>query len=706
MWGYMQKNMEIKKIAQMQQDEIFQENLELFLRNSELSKEVGWMEVENTDLLGRLNDYRENQRSLELFIKKLKEDEIDSCLGEISATSQLKESQKAVRSLERYNEYLKAMLRKYMSVGSRMSEILNGAGESSPHVWLGGESEDEFRESLNACLKMLVLLSVDVEEHTKYKDRYKQLRAENKELRERVGRLARVSPAKRTGVEVSVSIVEPGECSGEGVEEASPMDDALGTKEASEQAESSPAAGELGPEGPVIGGELDLGYELESLNYLVKQYKKENFELKQKIFEYEFNNTNLDLEAVVESELREKQRELDELEKEYSSWVIRLQGENSDLRRVIEIQEREQAEFVDGLTKKNADKVREMQDLQIKLVEDYEQKLREKNEDLRRLQSDNLRGAKDSVEVESLNKIVQSLEEKLVAISDEKHIIAAELERTAGHLKDTEQKLALSEETLRQKTREIGCLKADQDKTLEQYYHEKKLHQKFEQDAHSLRKELDHVLSDMYRNQKKSRPGISVEEGNKISSIENIIKHCRELEGKVDELSRELDQYKSGKPAPCSGSGANSAEIETLFDQVQSLRKEREQLKKDIRQRDWAKVEVEILHKRTTEEIDQIKRENTRLMLENLRLRDSHATQNSNNENKQANSARASIAESRRGSMCKDYADPTSEISEEGHPTSSKPGPRGSIQSILNLKAPRRPSLLIQQRSHHKEPLS
>lgn len=699
--------MEIKKLGQMQQDEIFQENLELFLRNSELSREVGCREVENTDLVGRLNDYRENQRSLELFIKKLKEDEIDSCLGEISATSRLKESQKVVRSLERYNEYLKAMLRKYMSVGSRMSEILNGAGDS-PHVGFGGESEEEFRESLKTCLKMLEQLSLDVEEQAKYKSRYRQLRAENKELRERVWRLAKVEPAKRTGVEVYLSIVEPGECGGAGEEEASPVGHAPGAREAREQGgESLPAAGAPGTEGPEVVGELDLGYEMESLGYLVKQYKKENFELKQRIFEYEFNNTSLDLEALVESELREKQRELDELEREYSGWVIRLQGENSDLRRVIEIQEREQAEFVDGLTKKNADRVREMQDLHIKLVEEYEEKLREKGKELRRLQSESSRGEEECVEVESLRKIVKSLEEKLAALSCEKHSLAVELERTAGSLKETEQRLGLSEEALRQKSRELGSLKAEQDKTLEQYHHERKLHQKFEQDAHSLRKELDHVLSDMYRSQKKNRPGISGEDGDKISSVESIIRHCKELEGKVDELSEELDRYKSGKSAPSSCSGANSAEIETLFDQVQSLRREREQLKKDIRQRDWAKVEVEILHKRTTEEIDQIKRDNTRLMLENLRLRDSHATQSSNNENRQANSARTSVAESRRESLDKGSADLASQSPEEIHPTNPKPlGPRGSIQSILNLKAPRRPSLLVQQRSHHKEPLS
>ncbi|OII73182.1 uncharacterized protein cubi_02414 [Cryptosporidium ubiquitum] len=690
----------------MQQDEIFQENLELFLRNCELNREVGWREVENTDLLGRLNDFKENQKSLELFIKKLKEDEIDSCLGVISATNRLKESQKSIRNLEKYNEYLKTMLRKYMNAGSHINKILNGGKISSEDVF-ENESEDEFRDNLKKCLSMLEMLSMDVEEQIKYKDRYKLLKVENKDLKARVEKLTRVKASKKVRMEVSVNIVEF-----DGPNEESIIDKSK-VEEVFEQVNDEPTIKVLDDEFK-SNEEIDMGYEIDCLNYLVKQQKKENYELKQKIFEYEFNNKNLDLKTVVESELKEKQRELDELEKEYSNWVIRLQEENSELRRVIEIQEREQSEFIDNFTKKSTEKAKEMQALQIKLVENYEEKLREKNEELRKLKGENLKEEKNSTEIESLNRIVKNLEAKLVDISGEKYRISLELEKTIKDLKEIDQRLVLSQEAIKQKDKEFGCLKVEQQKTLEQYYHEKKLHQKFEQDAYSLRKELDNVLSDMYKNQKKNRSGITVDsmDNEKISSVETVIKHCKELESKVDELTFELDQFKSGKSTSSLSSNLNNAEIETLFDQVQSLKKEREQLKKDIRQRDWAKVEVEILHKRTAEEIEQLKRDNTRLMLENLRLRDSTGAQssqkqsflNSDNENIQANSARSSITGQKQESLRKGSSEVAPSNLEETNPIISNVSTsRNSIQSLLNLKAPRRPSLLINQRNYHEK---
>lgn len=689
----------------MQQDEIFQENLELFLRNCELNREVGWREVENTDLLGRLNDFKENQKSMELFIKKLKEDEIDSCLSEISATNRLKESQKTIRNLEKYNEYLKTMLRKYMNIGSHINNILNG-GEIFSREVLKNESEGEFRDNVKKCLSMFELVSVDIEEQAKYKDRYKQLKVKNEDLKARVEKLSRIKTIKKVRMEVSVNIVEPDISKEESIVDTSKVEEVY------EEFSSSTMFKTLEDEFE-SKEEIDITYEIDCLNYLVKQHKKENFELKQKIFEYEFNNKNLDLKAIVESELKEKQRELEELEKEYSNWVLRLQEENSELRKVIEIQEREQSEFIDSFTKKSTEKAKEMQALQIKLVESYEEKLREKNEELRKFKSENLKDEKNCLEVESLNRIVKSLEEKLVAISNEKHRLSLELEKIVKDLKDTDQRLVLSEETIKQKEKELGCLKVEQQKTLEQYYYEKKLHQKFEQDAHSLKKELDNVLSDIYKNQKKTRLGITGDsmDNDKISSVETVIKHCKELESKVDELNCELDLFKSGKSNSYSGSNLNNAEIETLFDQVQSLKKEREQLKKDIRQRDWAKVEVEILHKRTTEEIDQLKRDNTRLMLENLRLRDFNGVQtlqkqsflSSNNENIQTNSTRSSITGEKQESIRKDPSEIIHLNSEESNPVNSNVSTsRSSIQSLLNLKAPRRPSLLIQKNYSEK----
>ncbi|KAJ1613107.1 putative coiled coil protein [Cryptosporidium canis] len=674
----------------MQQDEIFQENLELFLKNCELSKEVGWRVVENADLLGRLNDYKENQKSLELFIKKLKEDEIDSCLSEITAKNKLQESQKIIGSLEKYNEYLKTMLCKYMSASSRMNQILNG-GKILSEMRFGHDSEEDFRENLKGCLETLELLSFDMEEQIKYKERYKQLRVQNKSLRDTIEKLAKLEPIKKVKMEVSLNILEPGESSGEVNSDISKEENIL------DKTDDYSAPKPTGHEAD-IEQYTDISYEVECSNYLVKQYRKENFELKQKIFEYEFNNTSLNLDELVESELKEKQRELDELEMEYSNWVIKLQEENSNLRKVIEIQEREQSEFIDYLTQKNMEKTKEMQEMQMQLVENYEERLREQSEELKRVKNESQRENENSVRIESLNKIVKSMEEKLLAISNEKQRVLIELEKMTNHLKDTGKRLAINEEALKQKNREFDALKVEQEKTLQQYYHEKKLHQKFEQDAHSLRKELDNVLSDMYKNQKKSRFGTSGEDCDKISSVENIIKHCKELETKVDELNHELEQYKCGKCVSYPNSSINNAEIETLFDQVQSLKKEREQLKKDIRQRDWAKIEVEILHKRTTEEIDQIKRDNTRLMLENLRLRDSSVVQGlshpcSNNENVQANSERTSITGSRRESIIKQSSDLTSSNPEEGN---TKNVSRNSAHSLLNLKAPRRPSLLIQ----------
>ncbi|KAH8584347.1 repeat organellar [Cryptosporidium sp. chipmunk genotype I] len=700
--------MEIKKTAQMQQDEIFQENLELFLRNCELNREVGWREVENTDLLNRLNDYKENQRSLELFIKKLKEDEIDSYLGEISAKSQLKESQKMVRDLGKYNEYLKTMLRKYMNAGCHISKILNG-GKISSEVLFKNESEDEFRESLKKCLSMLELLSMDVEEQAKYKDRYKVLKLENKDLKTRIEKLVKEKPKKKVRVEVSLSIIEPHKSNGELIIDTKKVEEIF------EQLNSGSVDTALEDEG-TNNEEIDMNYEIDCLHYLIKQYKKENFELKQKIFEYEFNNTNLNVEEIVESELKDKQRELDDLEKEYSNWVIRLQEENSELRKVIEIQEKKQSEFIDNFIKKSREKAKDTQNMQIKLVENYEERLREKDEELRKLKSESIRGEKDSIEIESLNRIVKSLEEKLVTISSEKHFLSLELEKTAKDFKDTEQKLVFSEEAIKQKDKEFDCLKVEQEKILEQYYNEKKLHQKFEQDAHSLRKELDNVLSDMYKSQKKTRSGIVGDsmDSDKISSVEAVIEHCKELESKVDELSCELDQLKSGKSVNCSNSNLNNAEIETLFDQVQGLRREREQLKKDIRQRDWAKVEVEILHKRTTEEIEQLKRDNTRLMLENLRLRDSGVAQssqkqvffNTNSENIQANSTRSSISGDKRELSKKSSSVTAPSNPEEINPVNSNvSASRNSIQSKLNLKAPRRPSLLVHQRNYSEKQL-
>ncbi|CUV06711.1 unnamed protein product [Cryptosporidium hominis] len=697
--------MEIKKITQMQQDEIFQENLELFLRNCELNREVGWREVENTDLLVRLNDYKENQKSLELFIKKLKEDEIDSCLGEISAKSQLKESQKIVRSLEKYNEYLKAMLRKYMNAGCKINKILNGEKITSEGS-LENESEDEFRENLKKCLNILELLSMDIEEQAKYKDKYKALKTENKDLKGRIENLTRVKPSKKVRMEVSLTIIEPFELDEELIKDTQIVEDVF------EQIKNDPVDKSLEEE-DIGNKEIDISYEVECLNYLIKQHKKENFELKQKIFEYEFNDNKLDVEALIESKLMDKQRELDELEEEYSNWVIRLQGENSELRKVIEIQEKKQSEFIDNFTKKSQEKAKEMQNMQLKLVENYEERLREKNEELRKLRGENIQGEKDSIEIESLNKIIKSLEEKLVSISSEKHRLSLELEKTTKDLKDTDKRLVLSEEEIKKREKEFDSLKAEQEKILEQYYHEKKLHQKFEQDAHSLKKELDNVLSDMYKNQKKTRSGIVGDsiDSDKISSIEAVIKHCKELEGKVEELGWELDQLKSGKSVTYTNSSHNNAEIETLFDQVQSLKKEREQLKKDIRQRDWAKVEVEILHKHITEEIDQLKRDNTRLMLENLRLRDSGGVQisqrqnllNSNNENIQANSTRSSISGDKQELPKKGSETNPSNPEETNHNNSNVSVSRNSIQSILNLKAPRRPSLLVQQRNYSEK---
>ncbi|KAK9172114.1 hypothetical protein CmeUKMEL1_13220 [Cryptosporidium meleagridis] len=690
----------------MQQDEIFQENLELFLRNCELNREVGWREVENTDLLVRLNDYKENQKSLELFIKKLKEDEIDSCLGEISAKSQLKESQKIVRSLEKYNEYLKTTLRKYMNAGCHINRILNGE-----KIALEGpfenESEDEFRENLKKYLNILELLSKDIEEQVKYKEKYKALKTENKDLKGKVENLTRVNPSKKVRVEVSLSIIEPYEPDVELVKDTQKLEDIF------EEIENESVDKSLEGE-DVDNKEIDIRYEVECLNYLIKQHKKENFELKQKIFEYEFNNNKLDVEALIESKLMDKQRELDELEEEYSNWVIRLQEENSELRKVIEIQEKKQSEFIDNFIKKSQEKAKEMQNMQLKLVEDYEERLKEKNEELRKLKGENIEGERNSIEIESLNKIIKNLEEKLVSISSERHRLSLELEKTAKDLKDTDQRLVLSEEAIHKKEKEFDSLKAEQEKILEQYYHEKKLHQKFEQDAHSLKKELDNVLSDMYKSQKKTRSGIVGDsiDNDKISSIEAVIKHCKELEGKVEELGSELDQLKSGKSVTYTNSNHNNAEIETLFDQVQSLRKEREQLKKDIRQRDWAKVEVEILHKRITDEVDQLKRDNTRLMLENLRLRDSGGIQisqkqnlfNSNNENIQANSTRSSISGDKQELLNKgSYETNPSNPEEINRNNSNVSVSRNSIQSILNLKAPRRPSLLVQQRNYSEK---
>ncbi|KAF7457080.1 repeat organellar protein, possible [Cryptosporidium felis] len=680
-------------MGQMEQDEIFLENIDLFLKNRELSEAVGWKEAENTNLLAQVGHLKESQRGLEHFIKKIREDEIDSCLGEIYAASKLKESQNMVRNLERYNNYLKGVIYTCLRVGDRIYGAVNG-GKTA--LELGSENgfEEKLRENLSRFLKISEPLVQDIKERAGYKDKYRQLRLENRGLKERVRELTRVAVEKKVKREVLLNIAgsEAVESKSQGIQVPS-KHHLLHEKSITETtwADKEPE-----------NEEFCMNYEIESLSYQVKQYRKENFELKQKIFEYEFNNKNLHIDAIIESELKEKQRELEELEKEYSNWVIRLQQENSELREVVRFQEEEHSKLVEDFEKKNVENKRDLDAFYEKYIEEHEKRLQEKNKEIRLLKIENTRGSNESLEIEVLKKRVRSLEAKINTLSGENKTLDFELERAKISIRDADQKLEINNKIIRERDEELSRLREEQEKTLEKYNYEKRLHQKFEQDAYSLKKELDNLLSEMYKNQKKARPGIIADsfDGDKVSSVETIIKHCRELEEKVDSLTKELDAQATGK-LPSN----QSPEIRTLLDQVQSLRREREQLKKDIRQRDWAKVEVEISQKRVFEEVDQLKRDNTRLMLENLRLRDlggtqdpSRAKEDLNNENIQSNSSRSSISSGLRRSIADDPTRSASLNTEKPLSNPSGSLQKNAAQSMLSFKAPRRPSLLLNQK--------
>ncbi|KAH7649609.1 repeat organellar [Cryptosporidium bovis] len=710
--------------GKMLKSKVLEENLSLFIENKELSDKICEKEVENVQLLGRISDHEENKKSLEKFISKIREDEVDLYLDSVYTKKRLESSEKVAKSLRKYIDYLKDVIEKCITFSDSINKLINNKYKCGDTFLLGNSylsthSEEFFREALQNYFKMNNLIYEDLKEELKYRNRYKEQKKENAYLKSKIEDLTEIKILDVTKGEVSLNINKKGgksklSISKKNMLEITNMDCKLGNNGVIE--------GLCGYCNNKKASFSNDDLEKEYLLYSVKQFRKENYTLKQKIFEYEFDSSRVEEVKELELKLEEKQTEIENLEKEYSLWVLNLQEENSELRIIINDQEKKEMKLIENMNNEKEKTKQEYKQFNEELINEYETKLSEKITELNKIRNENMYDNKKNIELEIIRKNLNHSEENLRKFSEENQNLNVKLKKLMKEYEKCEEELHNAEKVIKNANDTISNLKETQIKLNDQLNNEKTLHDKFEQEACTLKKELDNFLSDMYKGgtQKKSRGKIIGEaiESERLGSVEIIIGHCKELENKVEELTTQLENIKYGNEtmfgAPggkCSkltnnlSSGhanniSNNAEIETLFDQVQNLKKEREQLKKDIRQRDWARVETEMLQKKTLEEVDQLKRDNARLMLENLRLRDLTGNRNSiqikstvynsnqSDENTQSNSSRSSLNKAVQGEHVK-------ESGVEFNQSECDRKTENSIQSMLNLKPPKRHSLLL-----------
>ncbi|KAH8739401.1 hypothetical protein FG386_000373 [Cryptosporidium ryanae] len=710
-------------------NKMLEENLDLFIENKELNAEICRKEIENVQLLGKISDHEENKKGLEKFILKIKEDEIDMCLDSIYTKKRLECSERAVKNLEKYIEYLKDVIKKCIIFSDNVNKLINRDKNASvckfENVELNADSEEMFRETLKSHFKMNDLLYEDIKEELKYRNKYKQQKRENIYLKNEIERLTETRTLDVIEDKVPLYMDIKARKSKLSVSGRSKLEiinlDCLVKN--NEEIQGVCGYCNNGQASSPVNDDSEKDY----LLYSVKQLRKENYALKQKIFEHEFNDSVADEVRNLGLKLEEKQKEIEDLEKEYSLWVLNLQEENSELRIIISNQEKEEEEFIKNMNNQSERTKQEYTKLNEDLIKEYEIKLSEKTAELNRIKNENMFGHTKNTELESIKRNLSYSEENLKKFSEENLILSEKLKKLMQDYERCKKELYVSEKEVKSANEVISNLKETQAHLNDKLNHEKSLHDKFEQETLSLKKELDNFLSDVYKGstQKKNRGKIIGEgiESEHLGSIETIITHCKELENKVEELTTQLEntryeseikagftgaKYQKQNGDPHGSHEGNNAEIETLFDQVQGLKKEREQLKKDIRQRDWAKVEVEMLQKKTLEEVEQLKRDNARLMLENLRLKD--LTENRNpsqsNENTQINSSRSSLNKFAQGEHTKEgraefgKCKYNSGVENATAVTENDGGkicnlPRSSIQTILNLKPPKRQSLLL-----------
>ena len=266
----------------------------------------------------------------------------------------------------------------------------------------------------------------------------------------------------------------------------------------------------------------------------------------------------------------------------------------------------------------------------------------------------------------------------------------------------------------------IDNLKKELLQISDQYNNEVMSRQRYEQEVYILQRELDSLLNGIHNNHQ-SRVDTNDISEHESFSIEVLLKQCEELEKRVEELQKTLEDStcnhcmlsmtEYSKSVGISGSSNSNVEVKVLADQLQNLKREREALKKDIRQKKKKKIEIELMYKKAIEDAEQLKRENARLMLENLKLRDSNYNAANSLYNENCNSNRASIS-SRRSSIIGKTTDNkiSSTNADDGisykevkqnqitHNMQNSALNLSTTKSIMPLKAPKRPSLMFSVR--------
>ncbi|OII76384.1 hypothetical protein cand_027070 [Cryptosporidium andersoni] len=735
---------------------IFGNNPNLFLEYKDLEEILEKQEYENLQLRGSNLRLKENEKQLRLFINCIQDEEIDLCLDRVNFEEQLNDIMKKNEGLYRKIKYLENLLLRCIKGGKKLFCTIEGVNitRNNWDISIDNLFENEkLGYYVDKFLKMLSLLDNDITVIIKDNRRIKTLLDENNRLKDQIDSL---NKELEEDLNIIKDLREFKENSLRYRDNKNKEQKCYNIKKRDEDSKDlnkdKPEMNYIVEDSSVFFNKEDLKalkdesiydakesacackftcndkdndfnfIELDNLRYALNQYKKENYELKQQLFEYKYN----EIEGI--SSMKEKQTDsLDSdeesillIEKCYEERIEELIKENKELKKIIEIEQQEASNSLDRILSENNNKIERMEKYQIELVEDYEMRINEQYKEIMKLREVSQEKEQCLVHIECLKRNMKNIQDKITIYNNDNLNLKDILEEKTILLENKVEELSQKDQLIANLQNNIDNLKKELLQISDQYNNEVMSRQRYEQEVYILQRELDSLLNGIHNNHQ-SRVDTNDISEHESFSIEVLLKQCEELEKRVEELQKTLEDStcnhcmlsmtEYSKSVGISGSSNSNVEVKVLADQLQNLKREREALKKDIRQRDWAKIEIELMYKKAIEDAEQLKRENARLMLENLKLRDSNYNAANSLYNENCNSNRASIS-SRRSSIIGKTTDNkiSSTNADDGisykevkqnqitHNMQNSALNLSTTKSIMPLKAPKRPSLMFSVR--------
>ncbi|KAL7066093.1 hypothetical protein ACR3K2_34780 [Cryptosporidium serpentis] len=741
---------------------IFENNSNLFLEYKDLEEILEKQEYENLQLRGSNLRLKENEKQLKLFINYIQDEEIDLCLDRVNFEEQLNNIVKKNEGLSRKIKYLENLLLRCIKSGKKLFCTIEGIHVTRNNWNISIDNlldNEKLGYYVDNFLKMLSLLDNDITVIIKDNRRIKTLLDENNKLKNQIDSL---NKELEEDLDIIKDLREFKENSLRYKNNKDKKQKFYNIKKKDENSKDldkdKSETNYIVQNSSVFFNKEDLEVlkdvsiygakefacackftcndkdnkdfnfiELDNLRYALSQYKKENHELKQQLFEYKYN----EVEGI--SSMKEKQTDLLDSDKEstsviekyYEERIEELIKENEELKKIIEIEQQETSNSLDRILNENKNKIEIMEKYQIELVEDYEMRINEQYKEIMKLREVSQEKEQYLVHIECLKRNVESIQDKITIYNNDNLNLKNILEEKTILLENKIKELSQKDQLIANLQNNLNNLKKELLQISDQYSNEVMNRQRYEQEVYILQRELDSLLNGIHNHHQRRVDTNDISE-NESFSIEVLLKQCEELEKRVEELQKTLENStcshcmssmtEYSKSVCISGCSNSNVEVKVLADQLQNLKKERETLKKDIRQRDWAKIEIELMYKKAIEDAEQVKRENARLMLENLKLRDSNYNTANSLYNENCNSNRVSIsskrssitgitADSKRSSTNIDDGISYKEVKQNQTTHNIQNLAMGknsalnlSTRSMMPLKAPKRPSLMFSAR--------